>query len=68
MQVNVTVPVNPPVDPTVTLAIPAWPGITELGVVEDGAEMLKSGGPGFTVSEGCTPSFSLPDVPVTVSE
>jgi hypothetical protein len=66
-QVNATVPVNPPVDPTVTVAVADCPAITELGVVEDGPEMLKAGGAGFTSSVGCTPNRSLPDVPTIVS-
>jgi hypothetical protein len=44
------------------------PALPELGVVEDGAERLKSGGTGFTVREGVTLNCSLPDVPVTTSE
>jgi hypothetical protein len=66
VQVNATVPVNPPVDPTVTLAIPDWPGATELGFVVVGAETLKSGAAGFSVSEGCTLNCSSPDAPVIV--
>jgi hypothetical protein len=63
VQVKFTVPANPPVDPKVTVAVPDCPGITELGVAEGGAETLKSGGAGFTISVGCTPNCSFPDVP-----
>lgn len=64
VQVNVTIPVNPPVDPKVTVAVPDCPGITELGVAEDGAATLKSGGAAFTLSVGCMPNCSFPDVPI----
>jgi hypothetical protein len=67
VQVKFTVPVNPPVDPTVTVVVADCPAVTELGVAEDGAETPKSGGVGFTVSEGFTVNCSFPDVPVTTS-
>jgi hypothetical protein len=66
-QLNATVPVNPPVGSTVTVAVADWPGITELGVSDDGAETVKSGGSGFTVRVGLTLNCSLPDVPVIAS-
>ena len=37
-QVNATVPLNPPPVPTVTVAFADWPGVTELGVGDVGAE------------------------------
>jgi len=67
VQVKFTVPVNPPVDPTVTVAVADCPAVTEPGLAEDGAEMLKFGGAGFTVSVGFTLNCSLPDAPVMVN-
>jgi len=75
LQLNATAPANPPVDPTVTVAFADWPGVTGFGVVDDGAEMLKSGAAGFTLSEGYTVNCSLvslkgcggPNVPVIPS-
>jgi hypothetical protein len=52
VQVNVTVPVNPPVETAVTVAVADCPAVTELGVAEDGAEMLKPGCAGITISVG----------------
>ena len=37
-QVSATVPVNPPPGLTVTVASADWPGVTELGVSDVGAE------------------------------
>src|SRR5580698_3593052 len=68
VQVNVTAPVNPPLETAVTVAVADCPAVTELGVAEDGAEMPKPSCAGFTVSVGCTPNCSLPDVPIIESE
>ena len=67
LQLNVTVPVNPPLETAVTVAVADCPAVTELGVVEVGTDTLKLGCAGFTVSVGCTPNCSLPEVPIIVS-
>jgi hypothetical protein len=66
VQVNVTIPANPPVDANVNVAVADWPGVTELGVGEDGAETLKSGAI-VTISERSTVNCSAPDVPAIAS-
>ena len=60
-------PLNPPDDPTVTVAFADWPGMIDAGVVEDVTDIVKLVGAVVTASETKALVCSPPAAPITTS-